>query len=104
MTFAKHAVADDGVFDVVTMESGGLLYRLGVLLRALFRRAKLGPKARTVQCHTVHIESTPPLPVQVDGDVIGTLPMTFSIVPRSLSVIVPANAPEDIFHRPELPG
>jgi len=104
MTFAKRAVADDGVFDVVTMESGSLLYRLSVLLRALFRRAKLGPKARTVQCHTVHIESTPPLPVQVDGDVIGTLPMTFSIIPRSLSVIVPANTPEDIFHRPELPG
>jgi diacylglycerol kinase (ATP) len=104
MTFAKHAVADDGVFDVVTMEHGSLLYRLDVLLRALFRRAKLGPKARTVQCRTVHIESTPPLPVQVDGDVIGTLPMTFSIVPRSLSVIVPANTPEDIFHRPELPG
>jgi diacylglycerol kinase family enzyme len=42
--------------------------------------------------------------VQVDGEVIGTLPMTFSIVPRSLSVIVPVNAPEDIFHLPELPG
>jgi YegS/Rv2252/BmrU family lipid kinase len=100
MTFAKHAVADDGVFDVVTMEAGGLGYRLSVLARALFRRAKLGPKARTIQCHTVHIESTPPLPVQVDGDVIGRLPMTFSIVPSSLSVIVPSNTPEDIFRRP----
>ncbi|MGO8947533.1 MAG: diacylglycerol/lipid kinase family protein [Ktedonobacterales bacterium] len=102
MTFAKHAVADDGVFDVVTMEGGSLGYRLSVLVRAFFRRAKLGPKARTVQCHTVHIESTPPLPVQVDGDVIGRLPMTFSIVPSSLSVIVPANTPGDIFHRPPL--
>jgi diacylglycerol kinase (ATP) len=100
MTFAKRAVADDGMFDVVTMESGGLIYRLSVLARAFFRRAKLGPRARTTQCHTVHIESTPPLPVQVDGDVIGRLPMTFSIVPSSLSVIVPPNTPEDIFHRP----
>lgn len=99
MTFAKRAVVDDGVFDVVTMESGGLIYRLGVLVRALFRRAKLGPKTRTIQCRTVHIESSPPLPVQVDGDVIGNLPMTFSIVPSSLSVIVPSSNPEDIFHR-----
>ncbi len=100
MTFAKRAVADDGVFDVVTMESGGLFYRLSVLARAFFRRAKLGPKARTIRCRTVHIESTPPLPVQVDGDVIGWLPMTFTIVPSSLSVIVPANSPEDIFSHP----
>ena len=102
MTFAKQAVADDGVFDVVTMESGSLIYRLSVLVRAFLRQAKLGPKTSTVQCHTVHIESTPPLPVQLDGDVIGHLPMTFSVVPHALSVIVPANTPEDIFHRPEL--
>jgi diacylglycerol kinase (ATP) len=102
MTFAKRAVADDGVFDVVTMESGSLIYRLSVLVRAFLRQAKLGPKTSTVQCHTVHIESTPPLPVQLDGDVIGHLPMTFSVVPHALSVIVPANTPEDIFHRPEL--
>ncbi len=102
MTFAKHALADDGVFDVVTMEDGGLFYRLSVLVRAFLRRAKLGPKTRTIQCRTVHIESTPPLPVQVDGDVIGRLPMTFSVVPSSLTVIVPASSPEDIFSRPPL--
>jgi YegS/Rv2252/BmrU family lipid kinase len=100
MTFAKRAVADDGLLDVVTMEGGSLIYRLSVLARAFFRRAKLGPRTRNLQCHTIHIESTPPLPVQVDGDVIGRLPMTFSIVPSALSVIVPPNALEDIFHRP----
>jgi diacylglycerol kinase (ATP) len=104
MTFAKRAVADDGVLDVVTMESGSPAYRLSVLVRAFLRRAKLGPKTSTVQCHTVHIESTPPLPVQLDGDVIGHLPMAFSVVPHALSVIVPANTPEDIFHQPVLPG
>jgi diacylglycerol kinase family enzyme len=102
MTFAKRAVADDGLFDVVTMEGGSLIYRLSVLARAFFRRAKLGPRARTTQCHTLHIESTPPLPVQVDGDVIGHLPMTFSVVPGALSVIVPHSTPEDIFHRPPI--
>ena len=84
------------------MESGSLIYRLSVLVRAFLRQAKLGPKTNTVLCHTVHIESTPPLPVQLDGDVIGHLPMTFSLVPQALSVIVPANTPEDIFHQPEL--
>jgi YegS/Rv2252/BmrU family lipid kinase len=104
MTFAKHAIADDGLLDVVTMENGKLIYRLGVLLRGFFRRAKLGPKARTTQCRTVRIESTPPLPVQVDGDVIGNLPMTFSVVPGALSVIVPHDTPEDIFQRPYVRG
>ena len=30
-----------------------------------------------------------PLPVQVDGEVIGHLPMTFEAVPNALTLIVP---------------
>jgi diacylglycerol kinase family enzyme len=39
------------------------------------------------------------LPVQVDGDIIGSLPMTFSVAPGALSVIVPHAAPEQLFSR-----
>jgi YegS/Rv2252/BmrU family lipid kinase len=100
--FAKHAVADDGLLDVVIVGGGSLLARVGVLARALARRGSLGPRVRYARCRTIRLESSVPLPVQVDGEVIGTLPMTFSIVPGALSVIVPAGAPPELFAREPL--
>jgi YegS/Rv2252/BmrU family lipid kinase len=97
--FAKHAVADDGLLDVVIVGGGSLLARVGVLARALARRGSLGPRVRYARCRTIRLESSVPLPVQVDGEVIGTLPMTFSIVPGALNVIVPADASPELFAR-----
>jgi YegS/Rv2252/BmrU family lipid kinase len=104
LTFAKQAVADDGWLDVVIVRSGGIPYRASVLIRALFRRASLGPRVRYERCHTVRFESHLRLPVQVDGEVIGTLPMTFTIARQALTVIVPRSAPAELFSRPPLPA
>ena len=103
LTFAKKAVADDGRLDLVVIGGGGIAYRVGVLLRALFRRASMGPRARYAHMRTVRLESNKPVPVQVDGEVIGTLPMTFSVVPNALTVVVPEDAPAELFSRPPLP-
>ena len=99
---ARDAVADDGLFDVVIIGGGGALSRLGLLARALARRRSLGPRVRYERCRTIRLESTIPLPVQVDGEVIGTLPMTFTIVPHALSVIISSQAPADLFAREPL--
>jgi diacylglycerol kinase family enzyme len=40
------------------------------------------------------------MPVQVDGEVIGFLPMTFAVVPRALTVVVPADGPTDLYVHP----
>ncbi len=104
LTFAKRAVADDGLLDVVIVGGGGPLARLGVLARALLRRASLGPRVRYAQCRVIRVESNQPLPVQVDGEVIGTLPMTFSIAPGGLRVVVPADAPAALFRHDPLPA
>lgn len=103
LTFAKKAVADDGWLDLVIIGGGGLVYRAGVILRALFRRASMGTRVRYAHVRTVRLESNKPIPVQVDGEVIGTLPMTFSIVPNALIVVVPEDAPAGLFSRPPLP-
>lgn len=102
LSFAHEAIADDGLLDVVILGGESLLGRLLVLVRAFLRRGPLGPRVRYERCRTVRIESSPPLPVQVDGEVIGTLPMTFSIVPRALSVILPKGAPASLFTRDPL--
>lgn len=97
LTFAKRAVADDGLLDIVIVENGGLVYRLGVLARAAVRRASLGPRVRYAQTRMIRLEASSPLPVQVDGEVIGTLPMTFSVAPATLTVVVPHGAKPGLF-------
>ncbi len=103
LSFANRAVADDGRLDLVVVENGGLLYRLGVLGRALLRRASLGPRVRYAQARVIRMLSEAPLPVQVDGEVIGTLPMTFSATPSALTVVVPRDAQPKLFQRRPLP-
>ncbi len=98
MTFTRNAVADDGVLDVVVIGSGGILYRLNVFGRALLRTKTPGPNVRYDRAQSVRLESRRPVPVQVDGEVIGYLPMTFGIAPLALSVIVPATAPASLFN------
>jgi YegS/Rv2252/BmrU family lipid kinase len=102
LTFTGRAVADDGLLDVVVMGGGGLLYRAGVLLRAILRRRSLGPRVKYSRCRSIRLESDVPLPVQVDGEVIGLLPLTFSVAPLALTVIVSPSAPPDLFSRDAL--
>jgi YegS/Rv2252/BmrU family lipid kinase len=99
MQFTRRAVADDGLLDVVVIGGGGWARRAGVFLRAFLRRPSLGPDARYERVRSVRLESSPALPVQVDGDIIGSLPMTFTIAPGALWVLVPRNAPMRLFSR-----
>jgi diacylglycerol kinase family enzyme len=102
LTFTRHAVADDGLLDVVAVGGGGLLYRLGILRNALLRRPRSGPRMRYHQARFIRIEADEPLPVQVDGEVVGTLPMSFSVAPLALTVIVPQNTHDELFSLPPL--
>lgn len=103
-SFTRKAIADDGWLDVVFVGGHRLRHRAQVLLRAVLRRPSLGPHAHYEQVRTIRLESATPLPVQVDGEVVGYLPMTFAVFPRALTVIVPAEAPTDLFLHPPLAG
>jgi diacylglycerol kinase (ATP) len=102
MTFTGRAVADDGLLDVIVVGGGNVFYRAGVLLRAALRRPSLGPHVAYSRCRSLHLESDIPLPVQVDGEVVGTLPLTFSVATQALTVIVPDHAPSELFSCPPL--
>jgi YegS/Rv2252/BmrU family lipid kinase len=101
-SFTRRALADDGLLDVVLVGGRFLRHRAQVLLRALLHRPSLGPGARYERLRQIRLESEPPLPVQVDGEAIGFLPMTFAACPRALTVVVPHDAPADLFIRPPL--
>jgi YegS/Rv2252/BmrU family lipid kinase len=105
MTFTRRAVADDGALDVVVIGSGGILHRISVIGRALLRLRAAGPRVRYDRAQFLRLDSKRPTPVQVDGEVIGYLPMTFSVAPQALTVIVPRDAPAGLFSRaPESGG
>ncbi len=97
--FAHKAVVDDGLLDVVIIGGGGVAHRAQVLGRALLRRSSEDPRVRYERGRSVRLESMPPLPVHVDGEFIGHLPMTFSVAPAALTVIVPHDAPQHLFCR-----
>jgi YegS/Rv2252/BmrU family lipid kinase len=100
--FTQRALADDGQLDVVYVGGRRLRHRAQVLLRAALRRRSLGVHALYDRVRAVRIESDAPLPVHVDGELAGFLPMTFTACPRMLTVIVPPAAPTDLFQHPPL--
>jgi YegS/Rv2252/BmrU family lipid kinase len=99
MTFTQNAIADDGALDLLVIGNGGMAHRLAVLGRAFLRRPRVGPHVRYLRAQSVRVTSAKAEPVQVDGDVIGHLPMTFTIVPQALRVILPAHAPHELFRQ-----
>jgi YegS/Rv2252/BmrU family lipid kinase len=100
LVFAHRARADDGLLDVVIVGGGDLVHRARVLVAALLRRPSHNPRVRYERWRSIRLESLPPLPVQVDGEWIGRLPMTFSVAPDALTVIVPHDASAHLFSRP----
>ncbi len=87
------ALADDGALDVCSFSGHGLRDRLALVVRAL--RGGLDHRAGGGIDYTrgveVRIAPERPLPVQADGEYIGETPVTITVEPRALTVLL---APE----------
>ena len=79
-----------GELEVVLIEKVGLLVRPDVLARILAKspldRAMKSFTSRGVRAHSPAARGAP-VPVQIDGEVWGSLPMSFRIQPAALEVI-----------------
>ena len=79
----------DGLLDVCVFPRFGWATLFWCTPRVLTRRT-LPPRAvRRLQAPAVTLSSTAAVPVQVDGELVGHLPATFSVARQSLRVIVP---------------
>jgi YegS/Rv2252/BmrU family lipid kinase len=89
MMICPEAEPDDGLLDVLTI--GDLTKRdLLLTLPKTYRGRHLPhPKAELLRGAVVEIETTTPLPVELDGEQPGTTPVRFEIVPRALRLRVP---------------
>lgn len=86
---APKARLTDGLLDVTLFQGRHWAALLWAALKTPFHwRAGLPPIMRQ-QVRRVVIETTPPLPVQVDAEVHGTTPVTIEVAPKALHVILP---------------
>jgi diacylglycerol kinase (ATP) len=89
MRLAPDAEPDDGLFDVLMI---GDVNKIDFLTTApkLYRGTHLShPKVDLVKAHTVAVDARERLPIELDGEQVGTTPARFEIVPSALRVRVP---------------
>lgn len=89
MMIAPQAEIDDGALDLVWGADIRMLELLGLMKRIFGGRHLSHPKISTERCSEVTLNSDTPLPFHIDGDVAGTLPVTFKVHRKALKIIVP---------------
>ncbi len=90
---APGAAADDGLLDIVSMRSGSRIRLITVFLRA-FRGAHLGqPGVSFSRGRQVRLDGAAGLNVYADGELAGPLPVTITVLPAAISVLVPRSSP-----------
>jgi YegS/Rv2252/BmrU family lipid kinase len=89
MHVAPGASPDDGLFDVVTVGAVGKAELLMNLRRLFDGTLPEYHKVSVVRAASVRVESEPPAQVQADGELLGSTPVSFSVLPRAVRVIVP---------------
>jgi diacylglycerol kinase family enzyme len=89
LPLAPHGRANDGLLDLYLFEKPGLIalakYAVAVLRGGYSERRDVYHR----QAKGYRLRSALPVPVQIDGDPFGHLPITLEVVPRALSLVVP---------------
>jgi YegS/Rv2252/BmrU family lipid kinase len=85
---AKDIRVDDGLLDVILLDSSGIsnLISSGSSLLATNRAEIL---IHHWQAHQIKIEVDPPQPVQVDGEMVDDTPVSIEVLPGMLNILVP---------------
>ena len=89
MRLAPDAEQDDGLFDVVLIGDVNKLDFLTTAPKLYSGRYLSHPKVELLRSPAVSITAAEPLPLEVDGEPIGSTPARFEIVPAALRLRVP---------------
>jgi diacylglycerol kinase (ATP) len=81
---------DDGCLDVVIFTATHAAQIASTLGRFMTRSLEKSRYTVHLQGREIQLHADPPIPLQLDGDVIGLTPARFSILPLALEIIVPA--------------
>jgi YegS/Rv2252/BmrU family lipid kinase len=107
MRAAPDAMLDDGLLEVVVLESIGKLAFLTKILPKVFKGTHVElPSVHVFRAAEVDISADRPFTMYADGDPIGELPVRVRAVRGAISVLVPADvtAKDSAFSSPPLPS
>jgi diacylglycerol kinase (ATP) len=90
--FFKHAIIDDGLFDVVVFKRLGYLEIIKYLQDVVFSSDIRVPEIEYFQTQRLRITSEHDVPVELDGELAGNCPVDFQIQKRALRVLAPPQA------------
>jgi YegS/Rv2252/BmrU family lipid kinase len=90
MKLAPDARQDDGLFDVITIGDVTKLDYLTTAPKVYSGRYLMHPKVELLRSSSAVVSAAEPLPLEVDGEPIGTTPARFEVVPAALRLRVPA--------------
>jgi diacylglycerol kinase (ATP) len=88
--FFKQALLDDGLFDVVVFKRLGYLEIIRYLQDVVFSSEIRTPEVEYFQTRHLRIESEEEVPVELDGELVGSCPVEFALRDRALRVLAPA--------------
>jgi YegS/Rv2252/BmrU family lipid kinase len=88
--FFKHAVNNDGLLDVIVFKRLGYLEIIRYLQNVLFSSEINAPEVEYFQTSRLRVTSDQPVPVELDGELVGTSPVEFGVQKQSLRVLAPA--------------
>lgn len=88
----RDAICDDGLLDLCIFPCRGRLRLIGHSLRTLLRTHVEHGGVLYRRLRNVRVESDAPVPVELDGEAAGQLPLELRVRPGALRVLVPPDA------------
>jgi YegS/Rv2252/BmrU family lipid kinase len=88
--FFKQAVLDDGRLDVLVFKGLSYLQMMRYLQDVLFNSHITSPDVEYFQTTSLRVTSESPVPVEIDGELIGNCPVEFQMNHYGLRVLAPA--------------
>lgn len=90
MRITPLARTDDGLLDVVILGATDRRTLVSELLPSVYRGSHLRhPAVHFARGTTITVDATPPLPLELDGEIVGTTPARFTLLSAQLSLITP---------------
>ena len=89
LPIAPDAEPDDGLFDVRVFERGSGFQMLRYFYKVIRGKHERLADVRSLRAKRIRVESSEPVPIQMDGDPAGFTPVEIEIVPAGLTIFVP---------------
>ncbi|MCH1495259.1 MAG: hypothetical protein L7U72_08525 [Rubripirellula sp.] len=81
----------DGCLDVILFKNGGILSGLRYVWKIARAKHLTDASVLRVRGKEISVESSQRVPLQIDGDCIGELPAKIQVIPKAMSLVMPAS-------------